>query len=90
MWLAVLHHLSITGAVPLQLAVETMVGLAPWSILEWVDRSDPQVSLLLSGLEEGERVYDESTFRKAVDAVGRVVDEHPISDTKTLFLVERG
>ncbi len=89
MWLAVIHHLSITGAVPLERVVRAAVDAAPWSIIEWVDPSDPQVDLLMAGLDQHDRLYSWEVFERGVAAAGRIVETRPVSATRDLVLVKR-
>ena len=85
-WLAVIHHLSITAAVPLSLVAENIAATSTHAIVEWIDPSDPQVELLLAGFEKGDRVYSESDFRAAVESHSEVLAEEEISPTRRLLL----
>ena len=86
-WLAVVHHLSITGGVPLPLVADAIESASRHAIVEWVDNADPQVELLLSGFQEGDRTYSESVFRNAVESSAEILAEAEISPTRRLMLI---
>ena len=46
--LALIHHLRITGGIPLSEVVDLLTRLAPSGVIEWVGREDPMVKRLLA------------------------------------------
>lgn len=46
--LALIHHLRITGGVPLDAIVSQLFAIAPEGIVEWVDKEDGMVKAMLS------------------------------------------
>jgi hypothetical protein len=46
--LALIHHLRITGNVPLGAILDQLFDIAPEGVVEWVDKSDTQVQRMLS------------------------------------------
>lgn len=86
-WLAVVHHLSITGGVPLELVGRQIAGTSRRAIVEWVEPDDAQVELLLSGLPEGTRDYRKEALLAGFGAAS-VVREEQVSPTRSLMLVE--
>jgi SAM-dependent methyltransferase len=46
--LALIHHLRITGGIPLSEIVDLLTRLAPAGVIEWVGRDDPMVKRLLA------------------------------------------
>jgi len=57
--LALIHHLRITGGVPLGAIVEQLFAIAPEGIVEWVDKADSQVQAMLALRPD---VYDDYTW----------------------------
>ena len=88
--LALVHHLAITGNVPLPAIADWLSLLAPHVVIEFVPKSDPQVGRLLVSRED---VFDdytvegfESAFSRHFDTVGR----SPIGASgRILFHLER-
>jgi hypothetical protein len=56
--LALIHHLRITGGIPLDRIVAQLMAIAPEGIVEWVDKQDSMVQAML-GLRQD--VYDDYT-----------------------------
>jgi SAM-dependent methyltransferase len=46
--LALVHHLRITGGIPLARIVEQLFRIAPEGVVEWVDKTDAMVRQMLS------------------------------------------
>lgn len=57
--LALVHHISISGNVPLENFVEALSALAPGGVVEWVGKSDPMVQTLLKNRRD---VFDRYTW----------------------------
>jgi len=57
--LALVHHIAISGNIPLKNFVEALSGLADGGIVEWVDKSDPMVKTLLKNRRD---VFDHYTW----------------------------
>lgn len=83
--LALIHHLVISGNVPLRDAVHWIMGMAPKGIIEFVPKQDPMVTGLLSTREDIYTDYTEEMFREAVTARGRIVLEHSIEENGRLL-----
>lgn len=86
-WLAVVHHLSITGGVPLELVGHQIVATSPRSVVEWIDPEDPQVELLMAGMPEGTRDYRKEALLAGFGSAS-VVRQESVSTTRSLLLVE--
>jgi SAM-dependent methyltransferase len=74
--LALIHHLRITGGVPLAAIVTQLLAIAPEGIVEWVDKEDPQVQAMLALRPD---VYDDyawPTFEALIAERGEVVAVH--------------
>jgi SAM-dependent methyltransferase len=57
--LALVHHLRITGGVPLSDIVQQLFAIAPEGVVEWVDKSDTMVAQMLSLRPD---VYDDYSW----------------------------
>ena len=66
--LALIHHLRITGGVPLEQIVEHLFTIAPEGIIEWVGKDDAMVRLMLSHRRD---VYDDYTWPQFEAIVAR-------------------
>jgi SAM-dependent methyltransferase len=75
--LALIHHLRITGGVPLAAIVAQLFAIAPEGVVEWVDKDDEMVRAMLSLRPD---VYDDYTwpaFEAALREHGEIVAEQP-------------
>lgn len=89
--LAVIHHMAISGNIPLAQAVRWLVGLAPSGVIEFVPKSDPMVQALLALREDIFADYSEDTFSAALQSVARITLSETISATgRKLFRYDRG
>ena len=66
--LALIHHLRITGGVPLEQIVEQLFAIAPEGVVEWVDKEDSMVRTMLSRRPD---VYTDYTWPQFEAIVGR-------------------
>ena len=71
--LAVIHHMAIGKNVPLDMAVDWLVSLAPTGIIEFPDKGDAMVRKLLSTREDIFPDYTEDAFVAHVGARARIV-----------------
>jgi hypothetical protein len=72
--LALLHHLAIGGNVPLDEAVDWLLGLAPSGVIEFVPKGDPMVQRLLARRHDIFPAYTEERFLQRVAARARIVE----------------
>ncbi|GGB88184.1 nodulation protein NoeA [Novosphingobium endophyticum] len=84
--LAFIHHLAIARNVPLEMAVDWLVSLAPTGIIEFPDKADPMVRKLLSTRKDIFPGYTEEAFVSAVRARARVVESQRIEGGNRLLL----
>jgi len=61
--LAVIHHVVITGHVPLDDFVDWLAEITPAVVIEFVDRSDDRVQALLRNKADEYEDYDHDAFR---------------------------
>jgi len=85
--LALVHHLSISGNVPLREIVDWLRALECEVVVEFPDREDPMVQRLLGGKrDDAHPDYGRETFEALLNASFRVVDSHDLpSGTRTLY-----
>ena len=77
--LAVLHHLCIGRNIPLDDAVEFLVGVAPQGVIEFVPKEDPKVQQLLSMREDIFHAYNEESFLHSLSSRSRLVKAETIT-----------
>jgi hypothetical protein len=86
MALALIHHLRITGGIPLTEVIALLTTLAPSGVIEWVGRDDSMVRRLLALRPD---VYDDYTkehFTEILAARARIVQVHDLpGGHRTLF-----
>jgi ribosomal protein L11 methylase PrmA len=88
--LAILHHIVISGNVPLQRAVAYLVDLAPSGIIEWVPKSDPMVQTLLRNREDIFANYSDAVFEQALLRNGaQIVKKEKLENGRTLYQYAR-
>jgi hypothetical protein len=84
--LAVVHHVCITGNVPVREFLEWLFSLGAALVIEFPDRSDPMVQRLLSGKRAGSNPdYQRTAFEAALEERFDVVRREPASETRTLY-----
>jgi hypothetical protein len=85
--LALVHHLSISGNVPLREVVGWLRGLDCEVVVEFPDRGDPMVQRLLGGKrDDAHPDYDRETFEALLHAAFRITDSCGLpSGTRTLY-----
>ena len=84
--LAVVHHVVITGNVPLREFIGWLRSLDTVVVIEFPDRSDEMVQRLLSGKHDGANPdYEKATFEQALGERFRVHRAEPVSATRTLY-----
>jgi SAM-dependent methyltransferase len=84
--LAVVHHVCITGNVPVREFLDWLRSLDTALVIEFPDREDPMVQRLLSGKREGSNPdYDAAVFESALAERFTIDQKSPVSETRTLF-----
>lgn len=76
--LALVHHLRITGGIPLAEIVDLLTSLAPAGVVEWVGRDDPMVKRLLALRPDVYDDYTEENFGRLLSARARVGRRMPV------------
>lgn len=84
--LAVIHHLAIAKNIPLDMAVDWLMGLAPAGVIEFPSKSDPMVQQLLRGRVDIFPAYTEEAFLAHVGARGRIVRQDRLGEGGRLIV----
>ncbi|WP_394727069.1 class I SAM-dependent methyltransferase [Altererythrobacter sp. GH1-8] len=85
--LAFIHHLAIAKNVPLDMAVDWLMAMAPQGVIEFPGKGDAMVQRLLSTREDIFPNYTLEAFRACVERRGRIVKEHRIASSER-YLVQ--
>jgi hypothetical protein len=84
--LAVVHHVCITGNVPVRAFVDWLRSLDTALVIEFPERADPMVQRLLSGKREGSNPdYEKAAFERALEERFTIDRRAPVSETRTLY-----
>ncbi|RYY25603.1 MAG: class I SAM-dependent methyltransferase [Sphingomonadales bacterium] len=84
--LAFIHHLAIGRNIPLSMAVDWLMSVAPRGVIEFPNKSDPMVQLLLSQRRDIFPSYNEENFLAEVSKRGRIVEQEHVSDRRRLLV----
>jgi SAM-dependent methyltransferase len=87
--LALIHHLRITGGIPLAEVVDLLTSMAPSGVIEWVGREDPMVKRLLALRPD---VYDDYTrdrFEQMLATRGRIAAVAATGSDRAMYAFER-
>jgi SAM-dependent methyltransferase len=84
--LALVHHVCITGNVPIREFLDWLRGLGAVVVIEFPDRPDPMVERLLSGKREGSNPdYEAAAFARALEERFEVDRRVEVTETRTLY-----
>ena len=84
--LAVIHHLAIAKNVPLDMAVDWLMGLAPCGVIEFPSKADPMVQQLLKNRPDIFPNYTEDAFLAHVGERGKIVRQEHLGETGRLIV----
>jgi len=84
--LAFIHHIAIGRNIPLDMAVDWIMKMAPVGVIEFPSKSDPMVRRLLSQREDIFPDYSEEAFIRHVTDRGRIVSQKHLSEGGRLIL----
>lgn len=76
--LALVHHVCISGNIPIPEFIATLAQLAPAGILEWVDKEDAMVQVLLRNRED---IFSDYTWTAFLAAVSEKFDLIEIAES---------
>lgn len=84
--LAVVHHVCITGNVPVRELLDWLRSLDTAVVVEFPDRGDAMVRRLLGAKRDGANPdYDKAAFERALEERFDVERSEPVSETRTLY-----
>ncbi|MCY7338713.1 MAG: class I SAM-dependent methyltransferase [Sphingomonas bacterium] len=84
--LAVIHHLAIAKNVPLDMAIDWLMGLAPTGVIEFPSKSDPMVQQLLRHRPDIFPDYTEDAFLHHVGQRGAIRRQEHLGETGRLIV----
>lgn len=84
--LAFIHHIAIGRNVPLDMALDWLLAMAPVGVIEFPPKSDPMVQRLLSQRDDIFPDYDEANFLALLGARARVVRAEHLSEGGQLIV----
>lgn len=87
--LAVIHHIAIGRNVPLDMAIDWLVSLAPNGVIEFPHKDDPMVQVLLSQRPDIFPDYQVEVFENLLSARARISKSVSVLPTRTLYWFER-
>ena len=88
--LALVHHLAIGNNVPLERVAELLHRVARFVIVEFVPRSDSQVTRLLAARRDVFANYSQDHFERAFERCFRIRRSEPVRGSeRTVYLMER-
>jgi hypothetical protein len=84
--LALVHHVTITGNVPVREFLTWLRSLDTALVIEFPDRTDPMVQRLLGGKrDDANPDYEKGLFERALEEHFQVDRAEPVSETRTLY-----
>jgi hypothetical protein len=84
--LAIVHHVCITGNVPVREFLDWLRSLDAALVIEFPDRADPMVQRLLSGKRDGSNPdYEIDVFERALEERFTVDRRASVSESRTLY-----
>ena len=87
--LALVHHLRITGGIPLAEVVDLLTTLAPSGVIEWVGRDDSMVKRLLALRPDVYDDYREENFERLLGARARITARQTLPGARALYQFDR-
>lgn len=86
--LALIHHICIASNVPLERFIAFLHSLAPQGVLEWVDKEDPMVQILLKNRKDVFANYTWDNFELIVSKYFKIQNIQDINNgTRKLCLL---
>ncbi len=86
--LAFIHHIAIGRNVPLDMATDWLVSLAPKGVIEFPHKGDPMVQTLLAQRADIFPDYDNDRFAALLGERARIVKQVDVLPTRTLYWYE--
>jgi hypothetical protein len=88
--LALVHHLAISGNVPLGMVAEYFSSICDWAVVEFVPKEDPKIQRLLATRVDIFDDYNQAAFEQNFERFFEIRSVCPIRDSlRTLYLMRR-
>lgn len=88
--LAIIHHLRITGGIPLAEIVSLLTEVAPAGVVEWVGMDDPMVKRLLALRPNVYDDYTQANFEALLSSRAGITSKQPLlGGLRTLYAFQR-
>lgn len=87
--LAFIHHIAIGRNVPLDMATDWLLSLAPAGVIEFPHKTDPMVQTLLAQREDIFPDYEKANFERILMERARIVKSVDVLPTRTLYWFDR-
>ncbi len=84
--LALIHHIVIGRNIPLHMALDWLLSLAPEGIIEFPQKNDPMVQRLLAHRKDIFPDYEESAFLAALEERARIVASKKLAENGRLLV----
>ncbi len=85
LWLAVLHHLTITGGIPLSRSLGLAATLTRHAVIEFVHPGDPMVELIGATASPAGAAYNHGVFESEMNARFEILEVVDVSRTRQLY-----
>ena len=87
--LALVHHVAISGNVPLPAFVAVLAKMAPAGVVEWIDKSDPMIQTMLRNRKDVFDRYGWDDFQEALAARFEILRTVEIGDGRRRLCLVR-
>lgn len=87
-WLAVVHHLALTGGIPLDQLAALVVDLSEEAVVEFVSPEDPMVRRI-AATRTSDAPYSQEAFESALRTRAAILATEPVTPHRTLYHVAR-
>ena len=84
--LAFIHHIAIGRNIPLDMALDWLIAMAPTGVIEFPPKSDPMVQRLLSQREDIFPNYEEANFLVLLNQRARIIRSKHLSEGGRLLV----
>jgi hypothetical protein len=84
--LAFIHHIVIGRNIPLDMALDWLVSMAPTGVIEFPPKNDPMVQRLLSQRDDIFPGYDEANFLALLNQRSKIVSSKHLSEGGRLLV----
>ena len=87
--LALIHHLRITYNIPFSKMAEYFSQIAPYLIIEFIEKDDSQIQKMLLNREDVFDDYNEENFESAFSKKYTIIKKNKITNTKRVLYLLR-